>query len=238
MHSQDSGNIGQPWGGCVGGVFSPSLFVGATLGGAFGATLDLMFPSMGFSMVTFALIGMAAIVGASTGAALTAIMMIFEMTGDYTITLAAIVTVVVAVGVRRAIVADNIYTLKLTRRGHRIPSDIRSYLFPMRQVGEVMEPVITIIERDALQAVPGAVAGKVGERSFAVVTEGQKIFGAVPVDADDPTRSLGAVLAPIGMVTERAFLGSAMTYMADRNHRALLVVREGKGHGPKMLLAW
>jgi CIC family chloride channel protein len=217
--------------GASGGVFSPSLFIGATLGGAFGATLDLMFPAMGFSMVTFALIGMAAIVGASTGAALTAIMMLFEMTGDYTITLASIVTVVVAVGVRRAFVTDNIYTLKLTRRGHRIPSDIRSYMFPMRLASEVMEPVVAIVERDSLRPVPGAVAGKVGERSFAVVTEGQKIFGAVPVDAEDPTRSLGAVLAPIGMVTERAFLGSAMTHMADRNHRALLVVREG--HGPR-----
>ena len=212
--------------GASGGVFSPSLFLGATLGGAFGAMLDMMFPSLGFSMVTFALIGMASIVGASTGATLTSIMMIFEMTGDYTITVAAIIAVVVGVGVRRGLMVDNIYTMKLTRRGHRIPSDIRSYLFPIRLASEVMEPVIGTIEQSELTPYPEIVHVPVGKRSFAVVTEGRHIVGVVPVDPDNPNRTHGAVISPVGMVREQSFLQNAMNRMADRGHNALLVIKE------------
>ncbi|MGB8623872.1 MAG: chloride channel protein [Paracoccaceae bacterium] len=210
--------------GASGGVFSPSLFLGATLGGAFGAGLDMMFPALGFSMVTFALIGMAAIVGASTGAALTSIMMIFEMTGDYTITVAAIIAVVVAVGVRRGLMSDNIYTMKLTRRGHRIPADIRSHLFPTRLASEVMEPVIGTVEQSELMPYPDIVHRPVGNRSFAVVTKGRHIVGVVPVDPNDMRRTHGAVISPVGLVRENTFLQTVMNRMADREQAGVLVL--------------
>ncbi|MGF6860770.1 CIC family chloride channel protein [Rhodobacteraceae bacterium MBR-64] len=213
--------------GASGGVFSPSLFLGAMLGGAFGASLDLLFPALGFDTITFALIGMAAIVGSSTGAALTSIMMIFEMTGDYTITLSAIIAVVMAVGMRRAIMTDNIYTMKLTRRGHRIPADIRSHLFPIRQAGELMEPVVGVIEQDALSPHAAVVRRQVGKRSFSVVVKGRHIVGVVPVDPADPHHTFGAVIGPVGMVRESTFLQTAMTHMADRGHAALVVMKEG-----------
>ncbi len=215
--------------GASGGVFSPTLFLGATLGGAFGAVLDMLFPSLGFSVITFALIGMAAIVGASTGAVLTSIIMIFEMTGDYTIIVAAIIAVVVAVGVRRGLMTDNIYTMKLTRRGHRIPMDIRSHLFPTRMAGEVMEPVLGRIEMSELAPVTDIRQRTEGKRSFAVVTEGRHIVGVVPVDPDDIHCTLGPVIGPVGMVRERTFLQTVMNRMADRNQAAVLVLKSGAG---------
>jgi len=136
--------------GASGGIFSPSLFMGATLGGAFGAALDLMWPHLGFSPVIFALVGMAALVGGGTGAAMTAIMMIFEMTGDYNITLAAIIAVACAIGTRRALVAENIYTMKLARRGHHIPQDHKTHMFPIRLAREVMKPVVATVEESEL----------------------------------------------------------------------------------------
>lgn len=210
--------------GASGGVFSPSLFLGAALGGAFGATLDLMFPHLGFHSVTFALIGMAGIVGASTGAALTSIMMLFEMTGDYTITVAAIIAVVVAIGVRRQLSADDIYTMKLTRRGHRIPRESRSHMFAIRHIKEMMEPAVAVIEKADLGE-RGMVDTQLGaERQYAVVTEGRNVVGIVRVHPEDPTKRHGPLIHPVGYVQETSFLQMAMTNMADRDHAALLVL--------------
>lgn len=213
--------------GASGGFFGPSLYLGAMLGGAFGAALDLLFPLLGFDAVTFALIGMAALVGSGTGAALSSIIMIFEMTGDYTITLGAIVAVVVAVGMRRAIVPDTLYTIRLTRRGHIVPSEIRSNLFSMRRAAELMEPAVAWIDEGKLSPHDTVVHRPGGKRAFAVVTRGRHIVGVVPVDASDPHRTVGAVVGPVGVVRESTFLQTAMTHMADRGHAALLVMKEG-----------
>ncbi len=212
--------------GASGGIFSPSLFLGAALGGAFGATLDLMFPHLGFHSVTFALIGMACIVGASTGGALTAIIMLFEMTGDYTITVAAIIAVVVALGVRQRLSPDDIYTLKLTRRGHRIPRETRAHMFSIRQIKELMSPAVAVLQRDELGE-HGTVDTQLGsDRQYAVVLEGRNIVGIVRVHPEDPSRRHGPLIGPVGYAREGSFLQNAMTSMADRNHEALLILPE------------
>lgn len=68
--------------GGSGGIFSPSLFMGATMGAAFGMLIAAILPVAGVSAATCAIIGMAAMVGGGTGAAMTAVTMIFEMTRD------------------------------------------------------------------------------------------------------------------------------------------------------------
>ena len=79
--------------GASGGIFSPSLFMGATLGAAFGGFVTAIGPVHGVDPVTCAIIGMAAMVGGGTGAAMTAVTMIFEMTRDYDIIMPIIVAV-------------------------------------------------------------------------------------------------------------------------------------------------
>jgi CIC family chloride channel protein len=99
--------------GSSGGIFSPSLFMGATVGGAFGALAHAL---LGFPDITapaFAMIGMSATVGGGTGAAMTAITMMFEMTRDYELVVRMIVAVAVSMGVRRLLSHENIYTIKL-----------------------------------------------------------------------------------------------------------------------------
>lgn len=93
-----------------GGVFSPSLFIGATLGGAFGAALRTLFPGIPFDPAALALAGMAGLVAGATGAALTAIVMTFEMTLDYSVVLPMTLTVAVSLGLRRLILEQSIYT--------------------------------------------------------------------------------------------------------------------------------
>ncbi len=87
--------------GASGGIFSPSLFMGATIGGAFGLVVNMIHPVDALGVTTCAIIGMAAMVGGGTGAAMTAVTMIFEMTRDYDLVMPSIIAVALAIGVRR-----------------------------------------------------------------------------------------------------------------------------------------
>jgi CIC family chloride channel protein len=212
--------------GASGGIFSPSLFLGATLGGAFGAGLDMMWPHLGLSPVPFAVIGMAAVVGGATGASMTAILMIFEMTGDYGITVGSIIAVACAVGIRRTLLLENIYTMKLARRGHRIPKERHMHMFLIRQAAEVMRPVVGWVQRDELIPTSPSPQRDATERpSYAVVVDGERIVGLVAVAGEDPRRAVSPVLAPVGIAREDTFLQSVMARMARRGHVATLVVK-------------
>ena len=104
--------------GGSGGIFAPSLFIGAMLGGAFGIMLNKIFPDNTVSTyVAYALVGMAAVNSACTLAPLSAIIILFELTGEYSIILPLMFTVVLATFISRKISAESIYTEKLRRRG-------------------------------------------------------------------------------------------------------------------------
>src|SRR6516164_4584187 len=125
--------------GSSGGIFSPSLFMGATVGGAFGATVQTSLALPNIAIPAFAMIGMAAMVGGGTGAAMTAIVMIFEMTRDYDIVMPMIIAVAVSIGVRRMLSEENIYTIKLAGRNHFIPKAMHANMFLIRRARDVME---------------------------------------------------------------------------------------------------
>jgi CIC family chloride channel protein len=119
--------------------------MGATLGGAFGALAHLVFPSLGVSVPAFAMVGMAAMVGGGTGAAMTAVTMIFEMTLDYGIVVPMIIAVAVSIGIRRMLARENIYTIKLQARRHFIPKALHANMFLVRRAGDVMDKDILIL---------------------------------------------------------------------------------------------
>lgn len=103
--------------GGSGGVFAPSLFLGAVLGGALGHFMHNLFPTLTASPGAYALVGMGAFVSATTHAPLTSIMIIFEMTGDYKIMLPLMFACIISNLVSSKLNPQSIYTLKLYRRG-------------------------------------------------------------------------------------------------------------------------
>ncbi len=105
--------------GGSGGVFAPSLFIGAMLGGAFGHVVHQLFPTMTASPGAYALVGMAAVNGACTLAPLSAIIILVELTNEYAILLPLMFTVVMASFVSGKLSKESIYTEKLARRGIR-----------------------------------------------------------------------------------------------------------------------
>ena len=125
--------------GASGGIFSPSLFLGATLGAAFASLAAFVLPNAGLTLPSAGIVGMAAVVGAGTGGVMTAIIMVFEMTRDYAIIVPVIVAVAVAAGVRRALIPETIYTVKLRHRGHRIPKERHVNLYLVQQTQDIME---------------------------------------------------------------------------------------------------
>ena len=103
--------------GGSGGVFAPSLFVGATAGAAFGQAAALVFPPLAGHAGAFALVGMGAVFAGSTRAAITAGLIIFELSGEYSLILPLLLAVLVATAVSALVSGDTIYTRKLLRRG-------------------------------------------------------------------------------------------------------------------------
>ncbi len=103
--------------GASGGVFAPSLFLGAMTGGVIGSIAHFLFPSVTASPGAYALVGMAGVVGATTHAPLTAILIIFELTNDYEIILPLMLTTIVATVFSMILNKDSIYAMKLKRRG-------------------------------------------------------------------------------------------------------------------------
>jgi CIC family chloride channel protein len=104
--------------GGSGGVFAPSLFLGAAAGGLFGQTLSLigLLPEGG-SPAAYALVGMAAVVAGTSHAPLTAILILFELTRDVYVLLPIMLAAVLATVVAQLVMSDSIYSYKLTRRG-------------------------------------------------------------------------------------------------------------------------
>jgi CIC family chloride channel protein len=131
--------------GASGGIFSPSLFMGATLGGAYGVLLHQIIPGLPVSPPAFAVAGMAGMVGGATGAAVTAIVMIFEMTLNYSVIIPMTITVAISYGLRKFLCSESIYTLKLVRRGHYMPDALQANLPFLRRARDLMDTHFRVV---------------------------------------------------------------------------------------------
>ena len=109
------------------------------------AVAKTILPSLNLSIPAFAIVGMAAMVGGGTGAAMTAVTMIFEMTRDYDIVMPMIIAVAVSIGVRRVLSHENIYTIKLVSRRHFIPKALHANMFLVHQARDVMDRDILLL---------------------------------------------------------------------------------------------
>lgn len=101
----------------AGGIFSPSLYLGAMTGSAFGLIASSVFPEFGSSQGLYAILGMGAVAASVLGAPLSTTLIVFELTGGYTMTIALLLTVSIAVGVTQAFLGHSLFYWQLGRRG-------------------------------------------------------------------------------------------------------------------------
>jgi CIC family chloride channel protein len=127
--------------GGSGGVFAPSLFMGAMLGTAYGDLAHTLFPGVAGPAGAYGLIGMGAVFAGAARAPITAVLIIFELTGDYQVVLPLMAAIVLSAGLSNLISADTIYTLKLRRRGIDLMRSRVNNVMAVLKVRDAMRPV-------------------------------------------------------------------------------------------------
>ncbi len=100
-----------------GGIFSPSLYLGACTGGAFGIIAASLFPETASSNGLYAILGMGGVAAAVLGAPISTTMIVFELTGGYEMTIALLVTVSISTALSQAVLGMSFFHWQLTRRG-------------------------------------------------------------------------------------------------------------------------
>ncbi len=163
--------------GGSGGIFAPSLFLGAMAGGFFGAVVHQLFPTVTASPGAYSIVGMGALVSATTHGPLAAILILFEMTGNYKIILPLMLSCIVATIFAGQLMKESIYTLKLARRGIDIRAGKEVNVLKSMFVRDVMSRhVETITEGSALAEMTNQIS-KSKYNSFPVLNADNKLAG-------------------------------------------------------------
>ncbi len=190
--------------GGSGGIFAPSLFLGAMLGGAFALIINLIFPGIAAPPGAYALVGMGAVFAASARAPITAILILFELTGDYRIILPLMLTVVIATLVGQWMLGgESIYTLKLSRRGIRLQRGRDVDVLQGVTVEEVMRPDTDTVALDLSISELLDVFSRTHHHGLPVLDRGGELWGIVTVTDID-----GAVIQGMPRSTTAAEIGS------------------------------
>ncbi|KHL18348.1 UNVERIFIED_CONTAM: chloride channel protein [Mumia flava] len=209
--------------GGSGGVFAPSLFIGAMLGSAFGQGLNDVAPAIAGAAGVYGLVGMGAVFAGSARAPITAVIILFELTGEYSIILPMMLAIALATGVSHLLSHDTIYTLKLRRRGVDLDAPPRSPAMSAVRVGDVLEPVgptlalgATLSDAaDAVAAAPHALMPVVdADGGYVGVATASALADAL-ADGEHDERRLGSVVETPGAVGVDDSIGDALGALAD-----------------------
>ena len=183
--------------GGSGGIFAPSLFIGAMLGGAAGTVVHTLWPASTAAPGAYALVGMGAVVAAGTHAPITAILIIFELTGSYTIILPLMISCIIATLLATRMQRGSIYTLKLLRRGVDMQRGRAVNVLQHAYVREIMRSeVVTVAPDEGLVALIGKFIDHPGSTVF-VTDEEHTLEGLITADQIRPLMQDPATLAAL-----------------------------------------
>jgi chloride channel protein, CIC family len=168
--------------GGSGGVFAPALFIGAMLGETYGKLTQIIVPSIAIPSGACALVGMGAVFSGASHAPISAILILFEMTGNYLIILPLMITCIISTVVVRKFSKESIYTLKLTRRGIDINALRKSDLMSSITVSDAMVRQViyfqeSIAVKDAEMNIRSDSAYR--HRGFPVLNQGADLVGMI-----------------------------------------------------------
>lgn len=165
--------------GGSGGIFAPSLFMGAVAGGFFGFVVNQLFPGITASAGAYSIVGMGAVVSATTHGPLAAILILFEMTGTYKIILPLMLACIIATIAGRQFMRESIYTLKLMRRGIDIKEGKEVNILKSIFVKDVMNPDVETITEALPLGQMGQLISKSKFNSFPVINDQKQLIGIV-----------------------------------------------------------
>ena len=167
--------------GNSGGVFAPSLFMGALLGGIVGIIANQLWPEVAVNPGAYAIVGMAAFFSGAARAPITAILIVFEMSRDYKLILPLMLATVLATIIAELLHPDSIYTLKLRRKGISLEQGRDVDVLDSVTVGEVMTTSINTINMDATLPELSDLFADTHRHGFPIIDELGKLSGIVTI---------------------------------------------------------
>ena len=165
--------------GGSGGIFAPSLFLGAMAGGFFGVIVNQLFPNITASPGAYSIVGMGAVVSATTHGPMAAMLILFEMTGDYKIILPLMLSCIIGTIAAGRFYRDSIYTLKLIRRGVDIREGKEVTVLRSLYVKDVMNPNVETVPEGLPLASMKEIISKSKFNSFPVLNADNKLAGII-----------------------------------------------------------
>ena len=231
--------------GGAGGLFTPSLMVGALLGGVFGYGVHAAFPHISADYGAYAIVGMGGVLAGMTHAPLTAIMMVFEQTNSYQVVLPLMFVCVVSHFTVRALKAGSLEQESLRRRGVTLPRGPEGSVMQTLRVADIMHDEVDAVQRDAPFAAVVEWFLKTQRNWLYVIDKDQRFLGAVSLhaikDMLHQSESLGMVVAAdlvddsFGFVTPPDRLADTMDRFWAQNSERLPVLDNAAS---RKLIGW
>jgi CIC family chloride channel protein len=161
-----------------GGIFSPSLVIGAMVGAAFGMVAHSLFPELGSDASVYAILGMGAVAACTLGAPLSTVIMVFELTTDYGVAFAVMVCVAVASVFSRQVHWHSFFTWQLAQQGIDLEGRRDRSLLRAKRLAEVLRPEVVTVGLDAdLDQLKAAFRER--HLPIFVVDEQQRLYGSI-----------------------------------------------------------
>ncbi|MCV7344657.1 chloride channel protein [Mycolicibacterium rhodesiae] len=208
--------------GGSGGVFAPTLFVGAMAGTAFGTVAHGLFPTITETAGAYGLIGMGAALAGATRAPITAVVILFELTGEYSIILPLMAAVVMAAGTAHLLSKDTIYTAKLWRRG--VDLDKPPVELPDLRAADLAVPAPEPLSVDSSMTAAARALAQTTFGMLPVVTKDGQYAGCVT--AQDVAEALDEVDVPS---TVSDLVKPVAAIASDADVRRILDALKGRG---------
>ncbi|MGB6554960.1 MAG: chloride channel protein [Candidatus Binataceae bacterium] len=165
--------------GAPGGVFGPIFFIGTMAGGAFHRVSVLLIPHLTGARGSYALVGLGAFLAGTTHAPLTALFLLFEMTGDFTVALPAMIAAVTALVVSRAIESESIDTYRLAREGKTLQISQERLALTQIPVSAVMTKDVTVVSANTRLNDVLHIAGQTSQSTLPVVGSDGELVGLI-----------------------------------------------------------
>ncbi|MCX5052011.1 chloride channel protein [Streptomyces sp. NBC_00201] len=208
--------------GGSGGVFAPSLFIGAMLGSAYGIGVHHLLPHSAGAVGAYALVGMGAVFAGAARAPITAVVILFELTGEYSIILPLMLAIVLATAASHLLSHDTIYTLKLRRRGIDLEGPAPGARLGGQQVADVMEPLPSALPAalelgDAADLLSlsshGALPVRDASGRYLGMVSAQAVAEALTEQPDGAPTRVGELAEPPAYVTADEPLATALHHL-------------------------
>jgi CIC family chloride channel protein len=231
--------------GGSGGVFAPSLFIGAMLGQAYGTFLQEVFPGVVTHTANYGLVGMAAVFAGAARAAITAVIILFELTGDYAVILPLMAAVVISTVVSELLSKETIYTLKLRRRGIDLRAGKGDGLMRQIRVEQAMTTDLLLLPHTLTVAEAIKTLSQTRKFAVLVVDETGALQGVMLASeieeaglsqrGEEPLSAL--ISTPAVSIFADEPLSEAMRRMGIHDQKALAVLARGDDRHPIGLLS-